>query len=151
MKLENQKLLTLIKIIKENKLKVRVGIIGESAMRPDRLNNATVGAFHEFGTSKMPMRSFLRMPLATKMDEYIQNVKNIFGTKVINAVYEERSMEPLLKRVGIVAERVVEDAFATEGFGSWAPLSPWTVEHKKNMQILTETGQLRKSITSEVK
>ena len=149
---DTRKLETIIKIMKDNKLKVRVGILGDNGSRKEgSLNNASIGVFHEFGTVKMPQRSFLRMPLNAKLDKYIQNSKGIFSKKVINGIYEERSLISLLKRVGKVAERVIDDAFQTRGFGIWPDLQAETWMRKKNLQILVETGQLRRSITSEVK
>jgi len=152
MNYNNSKLRAITKILKENKLKVKVGVLGDNGSRKDgRMNNATIGLFHEFGTYKMYARSFLRMPLSFKFNEYVSKAKGLGGAKLWETIYEERSMKPLLKKVGIIAERVVDDAFQTGGFGTWPDLHAETWLRKKNLQILIETGQLRRSITSEVK
>lgn len=149
-KYDNEKLKAIIKVFKENKLKVKVGVFGDKTSRQDRLNNPTIGLFHEFGTEKMPKRSFLRMPLNLKLDEYINKTKGLFNKKTINIIYEDRNLEFFLRKIGNIAERVVLDAFDTGGFGNWAPLAEYTKKRKKNNQILVETQQLRNSITNEV-
>jgi hypothetical protein len=75
--------------------------------------------------------------------------------------YDDRGARNLLK--GIVS-RVEDDAaldmlgqhlvdheeraFATEGFGQWAPLSPATLKAKNSGRILVDTGRLEQVLTS---
>lgn len=110
------------------------------------LNNAEIGAFHEFGTDKLPVRSFLRFPITAYMGKYL-NKSKAFDMAAFKKVLAEGSMVTWLKKVGLVAEVVVSDAFDSGGFGQWRPSN---MGPKKNKQTLIETQQLRNSITSEV-
>jgi phage gpG-like protein len=66
-------------------------------------------------------------------------------------VIKDGSVVPWVKEITALAEKVVLEAFATGGFGKWAPLRPETLARKKNHDILVESHQLRDAITSEVK
>jgi phage gpG-like protein len=66
---------------------------------------------------------------------------------VLNDVLKSGTFTPWLKKVAVLAEGIVADAFASGGFGKWPPSD---MTHKKNHQTLVETQQLRNSITSEV-
>lgn len=53
--------------------------------------------------------------------------------------------------LGLLADELiehVEEAFATSGFGEWAPLDPATVRAKGSGRILVDTGGLLASLTS---
>lgn len=131
---------------------IRVGILGENASRENEgnsgLTNAQVGAFHEFGTSKLPVRSFLRMPLSLFLKKRLE-AEGILSDENIKQVIASGNVRPLLEQIAVVAEAVVLEGFATGGYGKWAPTK--NMGRKKVQQTLVETGQLRDSITSEVK
>ena len=129
----------------------RVGVLGGKDIRqdPKSPSNATVGAAHEFGTETVPQRSFLRIPIADQLDAYLDH-SGAFDPDVLKQVVAEGSIAAWMRKVGIVAETIVHDAFDSGGFGKWRPLSNATKKRKKNNQILVETQQLRNSITSDV-
>lgn len=127
---------------------IRVGILGSKDSRSGKENsNATVGAAHEFGTTKLPQRSFLRVPIADNLSSYLQKA-GLLDKKVIANAVKTGSLSQLLKQIAITAESIVLDAFDSGGFGKWKPSD---MKNKKNQQTLVETQQLRNSITSEVK
>lgn len=127
---------------------LRIGILGGAGARGDgKVNNAQLGAIHEFGGLKVPMRSFLRMPLTEKLQEYMDS-SGAFTPEVVAEIVRSGSIRAWMEKTGAVAERVIADAFATGGFGKWKPSK---MTRKKNKQTLVETQQLRNSITSEVK
>lgn len=143
----------------------KVGILGGNA-RSDGLSNADVGAAHEFGTSKLPMRSFLRIPIADNLDKRMQQA-NLMSEEVLKAVIKDGSVLPWIKQVAVIAENIVLDAFDTGGFGKWAPwgTSPSIIKRvgrsiglikqarpysNNTGMILVDTQQLRNSITYEV-
>lgn len=134
----------------QGKYVTRVGILGEKASEihneTDK-TNAEIGAIHELGlVAHIPERSFLRMPLETKLGQWIENNLDIY-----EKCLKKGSMKQWFEAVGFAAEKIIDDAFATGGFGSWARLSPVTVAMKGGrLQILVDTGQLRSSITSAV-
>ncbi len=71
-------------------------------------------------------------------------IKTVNSTR--NVQHSELNL--LVKKVAVVAEGIVAEAFDTGGFGQWPPSD---MTHKKVHQTLVETQQLRNSITSEVK
>ncbi len=132
---------------------IRVGILGgnkntrSSKSIKETQTNAEIGAIHEFGGEKTPQRSFLRVPIAEKLQEYLE-LSRAFDDSIARKVLAEGTIVQWLKKVAIIAEQIVADAFDSRGFGRWKPSN---MAHKKNHQTLVETQQLRNSITSEVK
>ena len=140
----------LIKSLKGNMPMVRVGILGDKNVRTsDKVgpSNAEVGASHEFGTTTVPIRSFLRVPIADNLQKYLDN-SNAFDSDALKKVIATGSITEWLKKIGILAESIVADGFDSGGFGKWQPSD---MTNKKNHQTLVETQQLRNSITSDVK
>lgn len=153
-KLEWKKLLNCIKALKDGFPGVKVGILGDNIERQDgELNNAEIGFANEFGKMtgypKIPARSFIRMPLQTKLNDKIKEKKSLSGAELEKAMAEGK-LEEFARKVGIVAEEVIQEAFSTNGFGQWAPNAPMTVELKGSSSPLIDTGQLRRSISSKV-
>lgn len=139
---------------------VRVGILGQKSVRQSEggaedskagkegeLNNAEIGVFHEFGTEKMPMRSFLRVPIAEHLEKRMES-SGALDKDVLKETIASKTLLPYMKKVAVLAEGIVTDAFDTGGFGKWAPSD---MSQKANHQTLVETQQLRNSITSDVK
>lgn len=131
---------------------VKVGILGNKDNRKEAgLSNATVGLAHEFGTftgkkEKIPKRSFLRMPLTTKSQSILKYLDNNKTLKLVG----EGNFRQVFKNLGIACEKVIQEAFETSGWGSWAPNTRMTVALKKSKKPLIDTAQLRRSITSKV-
>lgn len=128
----------------------RIGVLGATASRQsgamDGVNNAEVGAFHEFGTSKLPQRSFLRMPLNEKLGPALET-SGAIDAATLEQVAKEGTIRNWMEKIGVLAEGIVLEAFATGGFGKWKASN---MKDKKVQQTLVETQQLMKSITSEV-
>lgn len=128
--------------------KARVGILGAKNQREEAgKTNAEIGKKHEFGEDGMPKRSFLRMPISTKLRKEIEDSGG-FKPEVFQKIIDERSLREWVKKVAICAEACVAKAFDTGGFGQWKPSN---MDNKKVHQTLVETQQLRNSIISEVK
>lgn len=131
-----------VKAIK-NPATLKIGVLGGG-------RNATVGAVHEFGAPgrNIPQRSFLRVPLSENLNKELAN-SQLMGVDELNQVIKTGSMVPWLKKIGVAAEAVVDDAFETSGNGAWPP---WRNPHYHNGggMLLVDTGQLREAITSQV-
>lgn len=141
----------LIKSLKNMPI-ARVGILGDKSTRGSGRSqksptNAQIGAWHEFGTTRLPVRSFLRLPITTLLDKRLQQ-SGAFNKDVMRRVIQGGSIVPWLKLVAIEAEGIVAGAFDSGGYGTWPPSD---MRYKKNFQTLIETQQLRNSISSEVK
>ena len=128
----------------------KVGILANGKANEDHegIDNATLGAVHEFGSldENIPPRSFLRMPLETKQDELVSMLKS----NKVAALIAQGKIKSVFKLLGIKAEEIIQSAFDSGGFGKWTPLKPQTIKRKGSASVLIDTGQLRRSITSEV-
>ncbi len=113
------------------------------------LSNAALGLIHEFGSisKNIPARSFLRMPIMMKGKDITTQMS---GSSVRNAV-ESGNFKKVFQILGIIGEGLVKSAFSTGGFGQWAENKPATIRRKGSAAPLIDTGQLRRSITSDVK
>ena len=163
----------------EDKYSIKVGIIGDTAYQKHEhtdLTNADLGAIHEFGaTTKdgvvIPTRSFLRMPILSNegkraiIKDVVKNNEAVaelmkkptgdeYDTAYREAVKKVVNPEMVANQIGISALKRVQEAFTNDGFGNWKP----TTEASRKQRIgspdnptLVDTGQLRDSISFEVK
>lgn len=132
----------------DDKHVVRVGIFGsKSARKGDGPTNAYIGSIHEFGwpPSGIPPRSFLRWPIAFRATQIAKDAAIGAGKLML-----EGKFLMILKRLGLAAENAVQLAFATHGFNRWPPDKVATAERKGSGAPLIDTGQLRRSIASQV-
>ena len=141
----------LLKALKARIPLARVGILAGKTVRgggkSKEPNNAQIGAIHEFGGGNSPQRSFLRVPISEQLHVRLKK-SGALTEAVLKDVVRSGTVIPWLKKVAVMAEGIVADAFDTGGFGKWLPSN---MKYKKNHQTLVETQQLRNSITSEVK
>jgi len=133
------------------KMIAKIGILGDDANRTDdetQLTNAEIGLVHEFGSKDgdIPRRSFLEDPLIIKKDE----INKTIGKLIIEHLTEPNGMTKIFKKVGIEAERIIQEAFASGGFGTWTDLDKKTIKRKGSSSKLIDKGELRKSISSGV-
>jgi hypothetical protein len=131
--------------------KVRIGVLGAKDGRNDsQSTNAKVGAKHEFGLDGMPIRSFLRQPITEQMQKFLDQSGYFSGDaakETMRTAIRDKSLDVILAKIGIVGEAIVQEGFASGGFGKWKPSN---FSKKKVHQTLVETQQLRNSIGSEV-
>lgn len=137
----------LLKALKAKPVFGRIGILGKDQRQGEEVTNAEVGAFHEFGTSQLPVRSFLRIPITERLNKELVKAGGV-DEDTMKEVVRTGTVVPWIKKILIVAEGIVIDAFDTGGFGKWPPSN---MANKTNHQTLVETAQLRNSITTEVK
>lgn len=128
----------------------------------------------ETNTVVIPTRSFLRMPLLSgEFKEYLIEHIGLYESsgfgrgkeaqqearegnlELALAKIEENPniMEDIAKWIGVAALTRVQDAFESGGWGKWAPISEVTKENRikdKTSPPLTDTSELRNSITAEV-
>lgn len=145
-----------MKLLKTKGPSVVVGILGDKDARrgsgkKSQTSNATVGAVHEFGSParNIPVRSFLRVPIADNLQKYLEQA-GAFDEDTFKKVMKEGSYVPWLKKVGAVGVKVVLDAFDTQGFGKWPSWKNPSYSNR-NGAVLDDTGQLKSSISFEVR
>lgn len=139
----------LLRALKEKAPIARVGILGGKTTRSgtNAMTNSEIGALYEFNASgKRPGGSFLRVPITEHLEKYLEK-SGAFTKEAMSAVIAQGSTIPWVKKIAVIAEKIVQDAFDTSGFGKWTPSN---MLRKKNHQTLVETKQLRESISSEV-
>ena len=113
---------------------------------------AELGAIHEYGAPSVgiPQRSFLRVPLSA-------NVNNIFKVVEQDLKFKDTDSNKALNKLGAKGQTIVLEPFKTQGDGAWQPLSRKTILRRKKGKgkgedkPLIDTGQLRRSITWEVR
>lgn len=147
---------------------IQVGVFASSSSRKKGgLTNADLAAIHEYGSPAhhLPPRSMLKVPIKDHIAEIMAPLRG----QAVKLVNSKGSMA-LWKSIGIAAEKVVLQAFATGGFGKWAPLTRGTLLaklkgslHKRQltighimagnvgMGILIDSGQLRRAFSSRVR
>lgn len=138
----------LIKAMKGKGVTAKVGILGSKNVRNGKgsNSNATIGAAHEFGTSTLPQRSFLRVPISENLPKKLESA-NAFDEDALKEVIKQGTFKNWVEKVAILAVGIVQEAFDTGGGGRW-PIP--NMNRKKTKQVLVESGQLRDSITYEV-
>jgi hypothetical protein len=128
------------------RLQLRIGVLsaGEAEHKDSPgLTVREVGTFHEFGLG-VPRRSFIR-------DWYDPNVGRIKSraTRVSELVVSGKSTtERAAALLGVWAQGEIQKRMS-EGIGP--PLAATTIKRKGSSKQLIDTGQLRSSITFEVK
>ncbi len=142
----------LIKAFKKRPPQIKIGILGSSThqSKSKSVTNATIGAAHEFGSParNLPTRSFLRMPLSDYLGKELDK-SGVYSKEYLENLIKKGTLLPLAKLIAGVALGVVDDAFETEGFGKWPKWKDPNYQNEGGL-ILTDSGQLRQSISSEV-
>ncbi len=124
---------------------VNVGILAGTGRHEDSaLTVATIGFFHEFGTVTIPERSFIRSTIQGKSKE-IKAVSRAQLKKVING---STTTEKGLGILGAFTAGLIQEKFTSN---NWAPNTARTELRKGSSTPLIDTGQLRQSISYEVK
>ena len=136
----------MIKALTKNIPTIKVGVMGDKEDRAQGKTNSLVGAAHEYGTSRLPRRSFLRVPLTNFLNKEVEKAGG-FDKDMFAEVVRKGSILPWMKKIAIMAEKIVLGAFNSAGYGAWKPSN---MKYKKTKQTLVETQQLVKSIGSEV-
>ena len=130
---------------KLNGRKVAVGVVGADADR-DRggVTNADLAVIHEYGTDRIPARSFLGGTMAATrkdLDRFIASRKR----KVEDG---ELSVDQALEQIGMRHAADIQE-FIADGIDP--PNAPRTIELKGSSKPLIDSGQLRQSITHDVR
>ena len=120
---------------------VRVGIIGSKATKTEhkdsKLTNAELGTIHEFGSrdgKHPPRRSFLEDSLKFKLKFNEQQLADLRKSLFKNFI-EKKMAKQFLEELGAKCLKVIEQGFATNGFGMWKPLASRTFDKRLDKAI----------------
>jgi hypothetical protein len=123
---------------------VVVGVVGE---------RAGTAAYHEFGTSRIPERSFIRSTYDEKRAVYTATIARVMATEMVDAAIRNQRWSATssrgLRQLGLRMEGDVKKKIATN---IPPPLAPSTLARKGGRTTaLVFTGQMRAQITYEVR
>lgn len=125
--------------------KVAIGVLGSNA---GKSHGATtlydVAAANEFGTSRIPERSFLRETLDVHHAKVVAFCKKQ-GAEVVRGTI---SNEAALNRIGLFVQGLIQARIAS---GIEPANAESTIAAKGSSKPLIDSGQLRASITYEVR
>lgn len=135
----------------------RIGILAEEQHKDSEFTTAALAAVHEWGSldGHIPERSFFRLTESKKSKEMAKFVKDN-EEKILSAIMERRFL-PILEKLAAKWEAYIHECFETEGWGTWEELEDSTLAARMrkgndvDTKILQDTGQLERSIVSEVK
>jgi len=125
----------------------KVGIMGAKKNRDGKTDNVTIGAVHLFGsfTKGIPIRDWLKMPLLEKKEKLVKRL-----ALFIRLLLPKGKIKRIYKLLGIEAEAIIQQSFATRGFGKWKDITQETKDRKGSNAILIDTAQLRKAVISKM-
>ncbi len=121
---------------------VKVGIFGDSASEAHagtQKSNVEIAGFQEFGTSRIPTRSFIRATVDAE-EAKIRKLQVQLGRKVLQGKTTEVQG---LSVMGVFLQGAIQKRIQ----GGISPaLSPKTIQRKGSSKTLIDTGQLVQSI-----
>lgn len=130
------------------KPKVYIGVpsIKNPMHKDSGVNMATLLAIHTLGapTRGIPARDALRPPLIANSKRYTDLIKQ----GLLNAKADGTDAKLVYEKIGLVASNDVKEYFVG---GQFAPLKQATIDRKGSSKPLIDTGELRSSITYEVR
>ena len=141
-KLDTKKIQELKKMLKATT--IRVGVPEGAGGYDDGSTIAEVAFYNEFGTARIPERSFIRSTFNEQRDTFIK----FMGSEAAKSLEGKQSMDTTIQRVGIKAQSEILKKFRDN---DWDPNAPYTIAKKGSSTPLIDSGQLRQSITWEVK
>lgn len=130
------------------KPKVYIGVPASknSIHKDSKINMATLLALHVLGAPSrgIPQRDPLRPPLVANAQRYT----DLLALGLKNALANGTDPKLVYEKIGIVATNDVKDYFIT---GNFKALSEKTIKAKGSSKPLLDTGELRNSISYEVR
>lgn len=122
---------------------VDVGIIDAGKHPSGNFTIAEIGFTHEFGTEKIPERSFIRSTIKAKKNVIVTLQKKLLKQIMNGSMKVEKAL-------GLVGE-VFADEIRKKIVSISSPANaPATIRAKGSSNPLVDTGQLKNSITYEV-
>lgn len=155
MKFDTTNLDKLMKSLKDDYV-LRVGVIGAKGKgshdKASGLSNADIGTFHEFGTEKMPRRSFLEDSLKFKLKDFNTEKFRAIRKALFKWFFDKKAPQNFLNVLGAKCLEYIEEGFATNGFGLWKPLASSTKSIiAKKHKVLTMDKALNASMAKYIK
>ena len=138
---EGQRFFAEIEKLKEQQ--VFVGFQAGQVTDDRDVDMAQIAMFNELGTSTAPSRPFLRKSVDENEDKI-----NVTCGKELEKLKSGATAETILKRVGALGVRLVQEKI---GSGSFEPNAPSTIRRKGSDKPLIDTGRMRQSVKYVIK
>ena len=127
---------------------VNVGIFGAEVINEtddegNQIDLVGIASANEFGTERIPERSFLRSTIDEKKEDFRKFIGRNKAAMVINPIERKRAFIKL----GLFAEKEVVKKINK---GPFVPNAPATIARKGSSKPLIDTGRMRQSVTSKV-
>lgn len=124
------------------KKEIKVGIL-EGAGKNSKTGTLIVdyAVFNEYGTSRIPERSFMRSTYDEKESEWNKALDKIVSSVV------EGNINNIEQKISLVGEQMVNDIKEKIDSNIPPPLSEATIRRKGSSRTLIDTGIMRASIT----
>jgi hypothetical protein len=123
---------------------VAVGIMGTEQREDGKIKNWELGTIHEFGTEKIPARSFLR----STYKEHLSEMRAIIKKLHHKVLHEKMKKGDALALIGEKFTALVKAKITAH---IPPPNEPATIARKGSSTPLVDTGQLLNSIRYEVR
>lgn len=121
---------------------VKVGIVGDGATaKHGDSTNVEIAAAHEFGTERIPQRSFIRQAMVTRGDEYRALTASLAKRFILGTM----TVEQVMGILGAWGAGAIKATITRTG--TFAPLSPRTIARKGSSRPLVDTGQMLNSVS----
>jgi hypothetical protein len=120
---------------------VTVGVHADAGSEPNGASVLQIAAYHEFGFSPNPVRSFIRGWVEEKRDEIAKVVRRFAEVAI------KTDAGSALAKMGSLFVASIQRRMAS---GIGPPLQPATIKRKGSSRQLIDTGTLRASITYKV-
>lgn len=131
-----------------NRIELVVGIPNDKNSRDESsgITNSELGVIHEFGVPEknIPERSFMR----STASEEAENVGRLSNVQIAEYLKSENSTHDVFATVGTYLQGKIIDKITD---GNFEPNKEETIKRKKSSKALIDTGQLRGSITYEIR
>lgn len=128
--------------------RVAVGVLGAkaSASHGGGMTNVDVATIHEFGApgANIPERSFIRAGVDEKLITIRKTMVRLSKSYITGKVDLDQTL-------GIIGQQVVGVIQAKIASNVPPPLAAETIRRKRSSRALIDTGQLRQSISYEVR
>ena len=138
---EGERFFAQIEELKQNQ--VFVGFQAGQVADDRGVDMAQIAMFNELGTSTAPARPFLR----DSVDENEDVIRDQCG-KELKKLTTGATAETVLKRVGALGVRLVQEKIVS---GSFKTNAPSTIRKKGSDKPLIDTGRMRQSVKYVVK
>lgn len=118
---------------------VKVGIQAGDKAADGKHDLAFVAGVHEFGTERVPQRSFLRTGIDNNKGK-INRLRDSLAGRIVDGSATPRGA---LDIIGLAVTGMIQEQITD---GDYVPLAPSTVRAKKSSKPLIDTGTMRRSV-----